>query len=311
MWLCFSRGKFAFRWTQVLTTARQSWGLGRWLFAGQITVSVQGYITYWLLALVVGTIATGVFAACMSVVMFANPLITGISNIMTPRAVLALKEGGGALLRRQMVQDALLLGAAMTLFCIVALFVGDDVMRLLYPGKEYEGQGRTVAVLAVALLASAVGTPASIALASMERARAIVWSSSVGAVITGVLVWLLVVEWGLLGAAYGFLAGNVAGSVGRWLAFLTLVPQFGPNAGPMQIGSNSNSAMAIRVIQQFTQSSIDSGWVVEQLDEGVQAIVYAVTSQSQQPVWQAHRSLVIKLYKPSAAPNDELVRTHL
>ena len=311
IWLCFSRGKFAFRWTQVLTTARQSWGLGRWLFAGQITVSVQGYITYWLLALVVGTIATGVFAACMSVVMFANPLITGISNIMTPRAVLALKEGGGALLRRQMVHDALLLGAAMTLFCIVALFVGDDVMRLLYPGKEYEGQGRTVAVLAVALLASAVGNPASVALASMERARAIVWAGLVGAVITGVLVWLLMIEWGLLGAAYGFLAGNVAGSVGRWVAFLALVPHFDLNASPTQIGSNSNSAMATRVVQQFTQSSIDSGWVVQQLDEGVQAIVYAVTSQSQQPVWQAYRSLVIKLYKPSAAPNVELVRTQL
>jgi O-antigen/teichoic acid export membrane protein len=311
VWLRFSRGTFAIRWDQVLTTTRHSWGLRKWLFAGQITVSVQGYVTYWLLALVVGTTATGVFAACMSVVMFANPLITGVNNIMTPRAVLALKEGGGALLRRQVIRDALLLGAAMTLFCMVALFVGDDVMRLLYPGKEYEGQGRTVAVLAVALLASAVGNPASVALASMERPRAIVWAGLIGAVITGVLVWLSMVEWGLLGAAYGFLAGNVAGSVGRWVAFLRLVPQFGLNASPTQSGSNSNSAMAIRVIQQFTQSSIDSGWVVERLDEGAQAIVYAVTSQSRQPVWQAHRSLVIKLYKPSAAPNVELVRTQL
>lgn len=311
VWLCFSRSKFAIRWDQVLTTTRQSWGLGKWLFAGQITVSVQGYMTHWLLALIIGTTATGVFAACMSVVLFANPLITGISNIMTPRAVLVLKEGGGALLRRQIIRDALLLGAVMTLFCIVVLFVGDDVMHLLYRGKGYEGQGRTVAVLAVALLASAVGTPASIALASMERARAIVWAGLVGAVITGVLVWLLMVEWGLLGAACGFLAGNVAGAVGRWVAFLTLVPQFGQNASPTQSGSNSNSAMAIRVIQQFTQSSIDSGWVVQQLDEGDQAIVFAVTSQSQQPVCQAYRSLVIKLYKPSAAPNVELVRTQL
>ncbi|WP_154071099.1 hypothetical protein [Bradyrhizobium lablabi] len=311
VWLCFSRGKFAFRWTQVLTTARQSWGLGRWLFAGQITVSVQGYITYWLLALVVGTTATGVFAACMSVVLFANPVITGMNNIMTPRAVFALKEGGGALLRRQMVREGLLLGVVMTSFCFVVLFIGDDVMRLLYRGKEYEGQGHTVAVLAVALLASAVGTPASIALASLERARAIVWAGSIGAVITGLLVWLLMVEWGLVGAAYGFLAGNVAGSVGRWVAFLTLVPQCNPKPDPMQIGSDSNSAMAVRVIQQFTRSSIDRGWVVEQLDEGGQAIVYAVTSPNQQPVWQAYRSLVIKLYKPSAAPNVEVVRTQL
>jgi O-antigen/teichoic acid export membrane protein len=311
VWLCFSRGKFALRWTQVLTTARQSWGLGKWLFAGQITVSVQGYMTYWLLALVVGTTATGVFAACMSVVLFANPVITGLSNIMTPRAVFALKEGGGLLLRRQMVRDALLLGAVMTSFCFVVLFMGDDVMRLLYPGKEYEGQGHTVSVLAVALFASAAGTPASNALASLERARAIVWAGAIGAVITGLLVWLLIAKWGLVGAAYGFLAGNIAGSVGRWVAFLTLVPRCNPKPDPMQIGSDSNSAMAIRVIRQFTQSSVDPGWVVEQLDEGGQAIVYAVTSRNQQPVWQAYRSLVIKLYKTSAAPNVEVARTQI
>jgi len=123
-------------------------------------------------------------------------------------------------LRREVVRDSLLLGVAMTLFCLVVLFAGEHVMRLLYPGKEYEGQGRTVAVLAVALLASAVGNPASVALASMERARAIVWAGLIGAVITGVLVWLSMVEWGLLGAAYGFLAGNVAGSVGRWVKSL-------------------------------------------------------------------------------------------
>ena len=111
-----------------------------------------------------------------------------------------------------------------------------------------------------------------------------------------------------MGAAYGFLAGNVAASVGRWVAFLAVVQQYNPKPDSMHIGSDSNSAMAIRVIQQFTQSSVDRGWVVEQLDEGGQAIVYAVTSRNQQPVWQAYRSLVIKLYKPSAATNAEVVR---
>jgi hypothetical protein len=66
-------------------------------------------ITYWLLALVDGTTATGVYAACISVVSLANPLNMGLSNILTPRAVLALKEGGGARLRRQAIQDSLLL----------------------------------------------------------------------------------------------------------------------------------------------------------------------------------------------------------
>jgi O-antigen/teichoic acid export membrane protein len=161
----------------------------------------------------------------MSVVAFANPLIMGFSNILTPKAVLAWKEGGGARLRRQAIQDALALGAVTALFCAAVLLAGEDLVRLLYHGKEYEGHGATLTVLALALLAAAVGMPATNALASMERPRAIVWAGSIGALLTTVLVWRLMAEWGLLGAAYGVLVGNIAGSVGRWAAFLALVPR--------------------------------------------------------------------------------------
>jgi O-antigen/teichoic acid export membrane protein len=306
-WLYLARGNFAFRADQVRATMEKSWRLGKWLFASQLTLSVQGYITYWLLAWVAGTAATGVYAACMSVVLFSNPFTMGISNILAPKAALALHEGGGARLQREVIRDSLLLGAAMALFCALVLLAGEEVIRLAYHGKEYDGHGHTVVVLALALLASAVGFPASNALACMERPRAIFWAGLFAVVVTVGLVYWLVVKWGLVGAAYGFLAGNVAGSVGRWIAFLALVPRFGPKADRM--GSDSNSAMVIRVIQQCTQSSKDSGWVVEQLNEGCQAIVYAVRSQNRQPAWQTDRSFVVKLYKPAAAPTIELVRT--
>jgi tRNA A-37 threonylcarbamoyl transferase component Bud32 len=308
VWLCFSRGKFVIRWDQVLKTARQSWGLGKWLFASQITLSVQGYMAYWLLALVVGTTATGVFAACMSVVSFANPLIMGLGNVLTPRAVLAFNEGGGARLRRQAIGDTLLLGAAMTLFCAVVMFAGEDIMRVLYHGKEYEGQGHTVAVLAVALLASAVGFPASNALATMERARAIVWAGLIGVVVTGVLVWLLMVEWGLVGAAYGFLLGNVVATVGRWVAFLTLVSDCEPKRESLGTPTDSASLGVIGVLQHFTQSGKDADWIIETLGEGDQANVHSVRPQNRQWIWQTHRTLVIKLYKPELAPKVEAVR---
>jgi O-antigen/teichoic acid export membrane protein len=307
-WLYFSRSKFAIRREQVLTTWRQSWGLGKWLLLAQITVCVQGYITYWLSALVIGTNATGVFAACMSVVLFANPIITGISNTMTPRAVLALKQGGGAALRRQINRDTILLGAAMTCFCMVVLFIGDDVMHLLYQGSGYEGQGPTVFVLAVALLASAVGTPASIALASMERARAIACACSIGAVVTAVAVWLLMIEWGLLGAAYGFLCGNVAGTVARWVAFLTFVSDHEPKRGALGTPPDSASLGVIDVLQDFTQTGKDADWVIETLGEGEQASVHFVRSQSRQQIWQTHRTLVIKLYKPKLTPTVDVAR---
>ena len=232
VWLYFARTNFVVRVDQVPATMKQSWRLGKWLFALQITVSVQAWIPYWLLALGAGTTATGVYAACMSIVLFANPLMIGIGNTLAPKAALALKEGGYARLRREVIQDSLLLCAAMALFCLAIVFAGEDVMALLYHGKEYAGHGQTVLVLALALLASALGMPPTNALQAMERPQAIVWASSVGAIVTVILVWCLMIQWGLLGAAYGFLAGNVAGAVGRWIAFLTLVPRRGPHSAP-------------------------------------------------------------------------------
>ena len=308
VWFCFSRGKFVIRRDHVLKTTRQSWGLGKWLFAAQVTVSLQAYMAYWLLAVIVGTTATGVFAACMSIVSFANPLITGLGNILTPRAVLALKEGGRARLRRQAVRDSLLLGAAMTLFCAAIMFAGEDFIRLLYHGKEYEAQGQTVSVLAVALLVSSIGIPASNALASMERPIAIVLASSVGALLTAILIWRLVVEWGLVGAAYGFLLGNVVATVGRWVAFLTLVADRGPERDRLGAPTGSVPLGVTDVIQQFTQNGKNADWVIETLGKGDQADVYSVRSPSRQLIPRTHATLVVKLLKPEFAPNAEMVR---
>src|SRR5215211_1285744 len=230
LWLYLARGSFVIRADQVWPAMKRSWGLGGWLFALQITVSVQACIPYWLLALVAGTTATGIYAACMSIVLFANPLMIGIGNTLAPKAALALKEGGHARLRREMARDLLFLSSTMMLFCAALFFLGEEIMRLLYHGNEYAGHGETVMVLGLAMLASAIGMPASNALQSMQRPQAIFWASLIGAVLTVVLVWSLMSKWGLLGAAYGFLLGNVAGTVGRWVAFQRLIPRCGSQA---------------------------------------------------------------------------------
>ena len=198
---------------------------GKWLFAAQFTVSAQYYSAYWLLALVVGTTATGVYAACMSVVSVANPLLSGIGNSLAPKTVLTLQEGGGALLR-EVAWVSALLGGAMILFCLVLLFAGDDLMQVLYHGDEYAGHGQIIMALALAKLASAISIPPSIGLASIERPQAIVLAGVVGAVVTIVLVLCLMGRWGLFGAACGFLVGSVAAVVAQWVALLALVPQY-------------------------------------------------------------------------------------
>jgi O-antigen/teichoic acid export membrane protein len=47
--------------------------------------------------------------------------------------------------------------------------------------------------------------------------------ATLGATVTVVLVWALMTQWGLLGAAYGLLGGSASGSIARWMAFQRIV----------------------------------------------------------------------------------------
>jgi O-antigen/teichoic acid export membrane protein len=287
-WLCFARAEFVIELGQVRATMKLSWGLGKWLTLGQVAGQLRRFSTYWLSVMIAGTAVTGVYAACMSIVSFANPVMFGLGNILTPKAVLAWKEGGAAGLRRQIVRDALLLGLVMASFCVVVLFAGEDVMRFLYHGKEYEGQAHIVSTLAFATLMAAIGLPAGCALAAMERPRATVGVGAVASIVTVVLVWWLMREWGLAGAAYGLLAGNAVASAGLWLAFLVLVRR------ACDLGS------AIRVLKMLPQTSGCEEWAIARLGEGDHAIVYAIQSKDGKPLWRSYSNLAIKVYKPDA-----------
>jgi O-antigen/teichoic acid export membrane protein len=219
-WFCATHTAFAFRTEQLQETTKRSWDLGKWFFASRAAILVQGYAAHWLSVFIAGAAVTGLYAACMSVVSFVNPILFGLWNFLTPRSVLAWKDGGGAGLRRRAVRDSALLGGLMGSFCLLVLLVGDDAMRLLYPGRDYDGHGHVIAVLAVATLVWALSIPASNALASMERPRPMAAVSGLSAALNVVLVWRLMAEWGLPGAAYAVLIANAVGTLGRWAVFL-------------------------------------------------------------------------------------------
>jgi len=228
LYLYLSRGNFASRQDQLRNTISRSWRFGKWLLATRIAEALRTQAAYWLLALVIGTAATGAYAASLSIVSFVNPIIMGFFNILLPQASLALAEGGGSRLRRETVRDALMLGVAMALFCLLVAFGGERAMQLVFHGPHYEGQGHTLLALALALLASALGMPAANALATIERSHAIFWASLIATVVTVAIASLLILNWGLVGAAYGLLAGNVAGTLARWMAFLRFVQLLDP-----------------------------------------------------------------------------------
>ncbi len=219
LWLARERGCFRLRRSRVLPTLRESWSYGQWLLVSQLGLLVQGYAAFWLLGRALGSASTGVYAACLSVAMLANPVIIGVGNTIVPKAVQAFRTGGARSLRREALAGALLMGGAMVPVCVAVWLAGEEALHLLYRGGEFAGHGDVVLVLALSALMSAVGSPAGLALQGIGRPKPVFLADAVAAAVTIALVAALIPVGGVLGAAQGVLLGSLTGSLGRWAAF--------------------------------------------------------------------------------------------
>lgn len=303
MWLYTMRRRFVIRAGGVRRTICASWGLGKWLFANQIMLSVQGYAAYWILAWIDGASGAGVYTACMSIALFSNPFILAFSNVFSPKATLAWVEGGGRPLQGYTIRSAIAIAAAMIVFCLVVIVGGDALIHFLYPSKVYAGQGVTVALLSISMLAWAVGIPASSALTSMEHPRIVFTTGTAAAWLTVLLVGCLAAKWGLLGAAWASVAGNVVKSAAYWIAFLVLLPRTAPRRAAGTSGATPGRDEALAVIRQFLDARDIDDWVVEHFAAGHQANLYGVRPGGAigAAAWGNYRSLVVKLYKSEFA----------
>jgi len=224
-WLFLADVQFSVRLAALRATLTQTWELGKWLLCGQMAVQAQGYMSYWLSMVIAGAATTGIYAACMSLVALANPLLFGFFNVLMPRSVRTFHNHGAGGLRQEAARNSLVLLALLSPLCLLVICFGENALHILFPGKEYSGNGHVLSVLALSSLAAAIGVPASIALSAVERARAVAAVMIATSVLNVLLVWWLMRDWGLLGAAYGVLIAEMFGSFARWAAFLTLVPK--------------------------------------------------------------------------------------
>lgn len=234
LFLYSTRAELAVRLNQLRAVIRKSWNLGKWLVVSQVMIQIQGFATYWLCLAIAGAASTGIYAACMTIVSVTNPLINGLCNLLLPKLVSAWTQDGAAGLRRRAMHDAILLGAVMVPFCLLALFAGESILHLLYPAKDFRGHGNIVVVLAFGALISALVWPPLYALTSMEKTRSILIVNSLGAFLTVVLVSTLTMTFGVLGAAYGWLIGNVVVAGGLWQQFLFSISKTDNEANPSE-----------------------------------------------------------------------------
>jgi O-antigen/teichoic acid export membrane protein len=188
---------------------RRSWSFGRWIAASQLLEVANTHGTFWLVAAVLGTESTGVYAACLAIVMLCNPFMLAVGNVLTPRAAQVLARDGKPALRRLIFRAIAMLIGVMSIFCVTVCFGGEWVVQMLY-GDEYRGHGVVIAVLSLTFFCGALSMAFNDGMRALGRADMEFRATVLDTLLTIGLGLVGLMSFGLFGLACASLAGSVA-----------------------------------------------------------------------------------------------------
>ena len=221
-WLWLSRRVFRFDHARSSYFLLKNWVLGRWILASQAASVLAATMMPWLIVFWLGPTATGIFAACDSISRFANPIIISLTNVLTPKAAIGFSNGGKPAVRRIVRKASALLSLFLLAFCVLLAIAGEPILRRSF-GDAYAAYWPVLVVLGLNQLLAGFALAPGQNLLLLERANIIVWAEVAGVATSLVAAMVLIPRYGVLGAAFSLLAGNVpftAWTVSAYLAVM-------------------------------------------------------------------------------------------
>ncbi len=223
-WLLLNRTNFkSTERSELLAQGRRHWRFGRWIGAGQLSDLAVTHGVAWLVAALAGTAATGVFAACNSLIMIVNPLILGIGNVLLPRTAQANHEHGSDEVNRIVWKTTSILALSVGVICLGVALFGEVLIGAFYSLGSLEGVQEIIVLLALANFVGATSFAVDNGLLVVNRPDVNFAASMVGLAFTFALAALLTPYLGVVGTAMGVLIGTVLNSLYQIVAFMRLV----------------------------------------------------------------------------------------
>ena len=212
----FLRG-VTFRPKAVAVHWRRNWRFGRWALATHLLHGASHYLMPWVVALVDGEDATGLFMAGSTLVGIANMFVLGLAHYICPKAAEAFGARGVPGLRRVLRAAALVFSAVLAPFALVCGLFGDAIATLVFP-DEFAGAGLVLAVLAVNMWANALSITCGNGLWAVHRPDANFTADLVSLGVVAVCTAALIPPFGVVGAAAAMAIGGWADVFARYIA---------------------------------------------------------------------------------------------
>ncbi len=212
VWAVLRRRDLAPQRAAARADAAEAWRFGRWIAGSRVALAGRETAMPWLLATLAGTASTGLFDAAGKVVGLTTPLLSGLSNVLTPSIAAAVARGGARDVRRVVWRSTTALVGAVAAVAAVLGVAGGPLLVLLY-GDAFAGQGAVVAAFAASMVAEAAGIPADSGLWAIGRPNVgfVVHVAGFAAAVSAGLA--LVPPFGVVGAVAALALGKTLASV--------------------------------------------------------------------------------------------------
>jgi O-antigen/teichoic acid export membrane protein len=208
-WLWLSRAAFRFNRRRWSYFALKNWLFGRWLLVCQAMSILAQSTMPWFVLIWLGPTATGLFAACQTIIRFANPIIVSQLNVLTPRLALGFKDGSKVELNRIVWKATALLTLVLVAFCVVLAVAGEWFLTGSF-GKIYAGCSATILVLGINQVVGSFGIPHGGALWVLQRVNINLLAHGVNLAVSLLVAPFLLSHYASLGAALALLIGSLA-----------------------------------------------------------------------------------------------------
>ncbi len=221
VWLFRDRHRYRFSWRLACREWPPHWRFGRWVFASETALMARSYVVPWMIAIWLDPTATGIFIAYATIVVLANPVLIGLSNVLAPDLAVTYATEGVAAVRQFVFRTTTAVSAAMLLFSVVLMVVGERLITVTF-GSDFGGHPMCVLALALGVLMEAVGMPSYTGLWSIGRPNLCFLACIAGLVVTVSLTAVMTPWLGITGAAIGFTSGKVVSALLQVIAFVSV-----------------------------------------------------------------------------------------
>lgn len=215
-WLLTSTQRLDYDRQSVKKHWDMNWNFGRWAVAAQLIGAIAPYVVPWILSILKDATATGLFAACMTLVGASRVITDAIFNLLTPKSAQAYHNGGREALVGMLIRWGGMFAVMMSVFTVFIFLFGEDVLVLVY-GDGYAGTKWPLTILAIALWIHTIGFTCGDGLFVLEKTRENFWADVIATALTLVVSVPLVMYLGLTGAALATLLALGSGAIARFV----------------------------------------------------------------------------------------------